>query len=66
MKKTIVFIKCATDKIKKIFFNLEKDQKGQSCEQFKMMNDEVKNMEEIQRTEEYLNNYQLTTRWQTL
>ena len=62
MKKKIRIFKLAQCLLKKIFFNSRKTDIYHECETA-LKTSEVKDEEE---TEEYLKNYQSTTRWQTV
>ena len=59
MKQLKIVMNCMENIIKKNFFNLKKTDKNQSCKDVFKLNTGNEN-------EEYLNNYQSTTRWQTV
>ena len=62
MKKEIRIVKIASCLLKKIFFNKQKNDFYHECEEV-LGNSKEKDEIEV---EEYLNNYQSTTRWQTV
>ena len=66
MKTTILFFKCVSLKIKKKFFKHQKYDNSHACEEWKKFNTELNVGGDQNTVEEYINNYQLTTRWQTL
>ena len=66
MKKTVVLCRCLVQVIKKKFFKNSKHDESQECEALKKMIMEGSSSEEKDHEEEYVYNYGLTTRWQTL
>ena len=66
MKTTMLFCKCLFDKIKKKFFKYQKHDNSHACEEWEKFNNELKSEDDQKAIDEYLNNYRLTTRWQTL
>ena len=66
MKKFNLFFKCASDKIKKKFFKSEKGDINHACVELQNMEDESKLTVEEKEREEYAQNYNITTRWQTI
>ncbi len=62
MKKGIRIIKIANCLLKKIFFNNQKNDIYHECEQVLNMGNGNNDKE----VEEYMKNYQSTTRWQTV
>jgi hypothetical protein len=65
MKKVLFIVSCLTKVIKKKIFKSEKTEICHECERLFNLN-ENSNDEELRKTEEYLKNYSVTTRWQTL
>jgi len=65
MKKVLFIVSCLTKVIKKKIFKSEKTEICHECERLFNLN-ENSNDEELKKTEEYLKNYSVTTRWQTL
>lgn len=66
MKRVKMMIQCLKNLIKKKFFNSPKSDINHDCENvfnFDLKKEELNSNEE---TEEYLNNYKTTTRWQTV
>lgn len=66
MKRTRAFMGCVSEKIKKYFFNRRKSDINHACEKLKELRDENTTKEDVTLAEEYLNNYNITTRWQTV
>lgn len=66
MKSLVLFFRCAEEKIKNKFFNGMYDEKRVACGQWQKYIGEDTSDEDKNGVEEYLKNYQLTTRWQTL
>lgn len=66
MKKIKFIFNCATNAIKKYIFKSEKTEICQECKKALKIDDEVTSIEELKLTEEYANEYNVTTRWQTL
>ncbi len=66
MKKLFKIIQCGVFQIKKYFFIGEKTDFYQECEELLKFNDNDTSEEEMVHTEEYLENYNVTTRWQTI
>ena len=62
MKKEIKVFKIANCLIRKIFFNDKKNDFYHDCEEVLNVSKEKDEIE----VEEYVNSYQLTTRWQTV
>jgi len=65
MKKVLFIVSCLTKVIKKKIFKSEKTEICHECERLFNLK-ENSNEEELRKTEEYLKNYSVTTRWQTL
>ncbi|HSM47415.1 MAG TPA: hypothetical protein VK872_06325 [Draconibacterium sp.] len=53
-------------RIKKKFFNESKADLNQECEKLFVTGENVNSLEGLKLTEEYIENYRVTTRWQTL
>ena len=66
MKKVIQMFKCAKQLIKKIFFKYEKSDIYQDCKEVLNFDEKNSSLEEVNSFNEYLENYKITTRWQTL
>ncbi len=66
MKTLISFFKCVNFKIKKNFFNWQKNDKYHDCEEVFGLTVNVNSEKENSEVDEYLNNYRTTTRWQTV
>ncbi len=66
MKKVVLFIRCAGEKIKNKFFNSQNQVENVACEHWKEVQEETASDKDQISVEEYLKNYQVTTRWQTL
>ena len=64
MKKVLFILSCLTKVIKKKIFKSQKTEICHECE--KLFNLKDKSTDEELKTEEYLKNYNVTTRWQTL
>lgn len=65
MKTMKRFFNCVRMLIKKNIFNIQKTDIYQECERALDFEDEITS-ESKMKTEEYLANYTVTTRWQTL
>ncbi|MCK5730507.1 MAG: hypothetical protein KAH68_05500 [Draconibacterium sp.] len=65
MKRVIFILSCLTKVIKKKIFKSQKTEICHECEKLFNLNDNSTD-EELVKTEEYLENYNVTTRWQTL
>ena len=65
MKKLQQFLNCATQLIRKKFFNGSKNDIYQECNGMPVFSSLVEENNENE-TREYLENYMATTRWQTL
>lgn len=65
MKKAVQWFRCISKEIKKIFFNVKNDQL-EECDRLLTGESMVPEPEEINRQQEYLENYRVTTRWQTV
>ncbi len=65
MKKVLFIVSCLTKVIKKKIFKSKKTEICHECEILLNLNDSSSD-EELINTEEYLKNYSVTTRWQTL
>ena len=66
MKKMQKFFTCLQALLKKNFFNYEKNDIPQGCENVFGIQLDTDNANPENEVEEYLNNYQSTTRWQTV
>lgn len=66
MKKIKFISNCVINLIKKYIFKSEKTKICQECKKVLKIDDEVTSIEELKLTEEYANEYNVTTRWQTL
>lgn len=66
MKKLQKIMNCLEAYIKKNFFNLPKTDIPQDCEKVLGINFPDENENEAMVAEEYVKNYNSTTRWQTL
>jgi len=66
MKKLVLFFRCVEEKIKNKFFKFENSSKSIACNQWQKYTEENSSSEDRSSVEEYLKNYQVTTRWQTL
>lgn len=65
--KTIQFIiNCLATKIKKNIFNSAKNDISHDCNNLFESDKKALSMDELKCAEEYLENYKVTTRWQTL
>ena len=65
MKKVLFIVSCLTKVIKKKIFKSKKTEICHECERLFNLKGNS-NEEELRKTEEYLKNYSVTTRWQTL
>ena len=65
MKRVLFIISCLTKVIKKKIFKSQKTEICHECEKLLNLKDNSSD-EELVKTEEYLKNYNVTTRWQTL
>ena len=66
MKKIKFILNCVTSVIKKKIFKSEKTEICQECKKVLKLDDEINSIEELKLTEEYANDYNVTTRWQTV
>ena len=66
MKKINLFFRCAFDQIEKKFFKSEKNDINHACVELINMEGESKLTAEEKEREEYAQNYNITTRWQTV
>jgi len=66
MKKVVLCIRCAGELLKNKFFNNRNQVENVACERWKEVLEESTSVKDQISVEEYLKNYQLTTRWQTL
>mgnify|MGYP006995604804 CR=1 FL=1 len=66
MKKIKFIFNCLTNVIKKKIFKVEKTHISPKCEKALNLNKEVTSIEELKLTEEYVREYNVTTRWQTI
>jgi hypothetical protein len=66
MKKLRSILNCLTSKIKKKFFIESKADLSQECEKLFVTGENVNSQEGLKLTEEYIENYLVTTRWQTI
>lgn len=64
MKSIIQILKCLNLSIKKKFFNLRKTDITHNCDEVPILRDLLEESHENE--EEYIENYNTTTRWQTL
>jgi len=66
MKKLVLIFRCVEEKIKNKFFISKNNSKNIACNQWQKYTEENSSSEDRSSVEEYLKNYQVTTRWQTL
>lgn len=66
MKKINLFFRCVSGQIKKKFFKGEKNDINHACEELIKMENQSKATDEEKMREEYAQNYNITTRWQTI
>lgn len=66
MKRFNLFFNCVFDQIKKKFFKNEKTDISHACEKLKNTIDESTTLDDEKAREEYAQNYNITTRWQTI
>ena len=66
MKNLKSILACLKNKIKKSFFNTTKTDINHECEKLFNGNVNTDSQEEIKLEKEYVENYTVTTRWQTL
>ncbi|WP_319590458.1 hypothetical protein [uncultured Draconibacterium sp.] len=66
MKKVNLLFRCAIDQIKKKFFKSGKNDINHACVELQNMEDESKITDDEKEREEYAQNYNITTRWQTV
>lgn len=66
MKKLQRILSCVTMIIKKNIFKSQKTDISQECEMLLKIKEKKLSDEELVDTEEYLENYNVTTRWQTV
>ena len=66
MKKLGSILTCLKRNIKKKFFIKSKTDLNQECEKLFVTGENVNSQEGLKLTEEYIENYRVTTRWQTI
>ncbi|QIA08450.1 hypothetical protein [Draconibacterium halophilum] len=66
MKKFNLIFRCAFDRIKKKFFKDENNDINHACVELQNLENELNATNEEKEREEYAQNYNLTTRWQTI
>ena len=66
MKSIKFILNCVTSSIKKKIFKSQKTDISQECEMLLNFKEKESSEEDLEHTEEYLNNYNVTTRWQTV
>ncbi len=66
MKNFNLFFSCVFDQIKKKIFKNEKTDINHACEQLKNSMEESNILDDEKAREEYAQNYNITTRWQTI
>jgi len=66
MKKLNSIVACLKSKIKKYFFIASKTDINHECEKLFNITENTDSQEEITLAREYVENYTVTTRWQTL
>jgi len=66
MKNLVLFFRCVGEKLKNKFFNSKNNEKEVACTQWQKYLEDNSSAEDKIGVEEYLKDYQLTTRWQTL
>jgi len=66
MKSLVLIFRCVGEKIKNKFFIGKNGTKSIACSQWQKYIDENTSSEDKSGLQEYLKDYQLTTRWQTL
>ncbi|WP_303924241.1 hypothetical protein [Draconibacterium sediminis] len=66
MKKVNLFFRCAADIIKKKFFKAEKNDISHACVELQNLEAESRPTADEKEREEYAQNYNITTRWQTV
>lgn len=66
MKKLESILACLKSKIKKYFFKGSKTDINHDCEKLFNTTEHTDSQEEIKLAKEYVENYTVTTRWQTL
>jgi len=66
MKKLESILACLKSKIKKYFFITSKTDINHECEKLFNITENTDSQEEIKLAKEYVENYTVTTRWQTL
>lgn len=66
MKKINLFVSCVFNKIKKKFFKSEKTDISHACDNLQNIEEKQYASDEEKKREEYAQNYNVTTRWQTV
>jgi hypothetical protein len=66
MKSIKFILNCVTSSIKKKIFKSQKTDISQECEMLLNFKEKESSDEDLVHTEEYLKNYNVTTRWQTV
>lgn len=66
MKKSESILACLNKIIKKLFFIKSGDAINHECEKLHNMGENINSHDQVKLTEEYVENYKVTTRWQTL
>ena len=66
MKSIKFILNCVTSSIKKKIFKSQKTDISQECETLLNFTEKDPSDEDLKHTEDYLNNYNVTTRWQTV
>lgn len=66
MKRVKLILACVNEKIKKYFFKEQKTDNYHACRELLEADVKTGSDQEKRQVEEYLKNYSLTTRWQTV
>lgn len=66
MKKVVQVFKCVMQEIKKKIFKSKKTDIYQDCKEVLNFDETNSSKDEVNSFNEYLENYKVTTRWQTL
>lgn len=66
MKKIEFILNCVASVIKKKIFKSQKTEICQECKKALNIRENSRSLEELKLTEEYTNEYNVTTRWQTV
>ncbi len=66
MKRVEMIIQCLKSLLKKNFFNSQKSDINHNCKNAFSFGLKKENLNSNEETEEYLNSYKTTTRWQTV